>query len=131
MNPVLAMRLKKDFPALFRPGISCDILDGWEPILRRLCVDLQHEKDLAFTQVKEKYGGLRVYTTWSTKQLEKRLEAAEAESFETCETCGKDGQMRTTRANSGDGWMFVACQGCFDLAVAKGSAEPESEDSDS
>lgn len=116
MRDELENRLKADFPALFKQRCSCDIGDGWEPLLRRLCVDIQHEKDLSFSQIKEKFGGLRAYTDGGSDEAFERVDKAEEESFWTCEQCGKDGQLASTAS----GWLFTACQECLDLHNANG-----------
>jgi hypothetical protein len=115
MRKELEARLKADFPALFRLGCTCDIGDGWEPLFRRLCVDLQIHKQLAFSQLKEKWGALRVYTTGGAGVRE-RLAEAESESLGTCEKCGEDGRLAATSS----GWQFVTCQECLDLRIADG-----------
>ncbi|KAJ6585499.1 hypothetical protein B0H19DRAFT_422205 [Mycena capillaripes] len=116
MREELEERMKADFPALFKLGCSCDIDDGWEPLLRRLCVDIQHEKTARFTQIKEKFGGLRAYTSACSDEVSKRVHKAEEESFWTCEQCGKDGQLASTTS----GWLLTCCQECLDLRTANG-----------
>ncbi|KAJ7820274.1 hypothetical protein B0H13DRAFT_2130455 [Mycena leptocephala] len=117
MREELEARLKSDFPTLFQGGCSCDIDDGWEPLLRRLCADIHHNKTLRFVQIKEKFGGLRAYTSGATSDdVYKRVHEAEAESFWTCERCGKDGQLAKTES----GYSFTACQECLDLDIANG-----------
>ncbi|KAJ7490541.1 hypothetical protein FB451DRAFT_621506 [Mycena latifolia] len=130
MREDLEARLKADFPALFELGCSCDIGDGWEPLLRRLCVDLQSKPKLRFTQIKEKFGGLRAYMQGDGSIYERVAEAAE-ESFRTCEKCGEDGRLAAT--DSG-GWYFTTCQECMDLLMANGRMAhwvKQLEDSDS
>ncbi|KAJ6622585.1 hypothetical protein B0H10DRAFT_891350 [Mycena sp. CBHHK59/15] len=61
----LEERLNADFPYLFADGCSCDIGDSWEPLLRRLCVDLKPKTKLRFIYIKEKFGGLRAYISHS------------------------------------------------------------------
>lgn len=113
----LESQLKADFPTLFELGCSCDIADGWMPILRRLCDDLQHQKELRFTQIKEKFGGLRIYTSGSLNmEVYKRLNAAEEEAFKTCERCGDEGRL----ARTDSGWQFTTCQLCLDGQKANG-----------
>jgi hypothetical protein len=117
MREELEERLKAEYPILFELGCSCDIDDGWEALLRRLCEDIHHEKTVKFTQIKEKFGGLRAYTTACSKEIDERLQEAEIESFWTCEKCGEDGQLASTTS----GWLFTACQDCLDLRKANGT----------
>jgi hypothetical protein len=71
-----------------------------------------------FKQIKEKYGGLRAYTTCGTAEIDEKVDQAEEESFQTFESCGKEGELAATAS----GWDFTACQGCFDLANGVTSA---------
>jgi hypothetical protein len=56
-----------------------------------------------FDQVKEKYGGLRVYFSGGDEYIEGLVSMAEAISYKTCEVCGNKGE-----ANKG-GWISVLC----------------------
>lgn len=56
-----------------------------------------------FTQIKEKYGTLRLYMTSTSDEMDEYTDAAEKASHNTCETCGKYGQVR------GGGWLYCAC----------------------
>ena len=55
------------------------------------------------SQVKEKFGGLRVYLTSSTDEMEQAIRQAEEESFKTCEICGEPGALRR------GGWLATLC----------------------
>jgi hypothetical protein len=107
--------------------------DGWYQLIDNLCSRLQFDTDtngypqVEFTQVKEKFGGLRAYYTSvpSKKNLEEnkkypgRLERMfgvqegvisvfEQLSEQTCEVCGKmDGVMQT------EGWIYTRCPECM------------------
>jgi hypothetical protein len=65
-------------------------------------------KSLTFiniVQIKEKFGGLRLYTNKScTERQEIEKEFAYSLSFNTCEECGKEG----TTSNSG--WIRTLCE---------------------
>jgi hypothetical protein len=119
MRKELETKLREDFPTLFNElQDPCCIDDGWELLLRRLCRDIQHDKTVRFKQIKEKYGGLRAYTTGGTAEIDEKVDQAEEESFQTFESCGKKGELAATAS----GWDFTACQGCFDLANGVTSA---------
>lgn len=45
------------------------------------------------TQVKEKYGGLRLYLTVSTKEMDELISKAEEDSLHICEECGAEGKL--------------------------------------
>ena len=59
-----------------------------------------------FTQVKEKFGQLRIYMSRSDEDIEQVIYRAMEASMRTCEDCGKPGQ----RYN--EGWMRTSCQKC-------------------
>lgn len=89
---------------------SVDCGPGWWGIIRRLDAGLKEiAPDYQVMQVKEKFGGLRYYVTGIPRDVwEKASEldrAAEAESFETCEECG-----RPASTSSGRGyWIRTLC----------------------
>lgn len=100
-------------------GFECG--DGWYDLLYQLFenleevvkkLDLTKEPDFGTTeifkfcilQVKEKYGGLRVYTNWETEEIADLISNAEKESFNICEVCGSPGKLRTDV-----GWIKVYC----------------------
>jgi hypothetical protein len=90
---------------------------GWEQIL----VDLDHafvmitgmgtdeHRKIEILQIKEKFGGLRIYCRAPElnekvgRELSKAVARAEQKSFETCEVCGKPGN------KGGDGWIKTFC----------------------
>ena len=88
-------------------GFECG--DGWLPLLEGLFAQIdkivreEGLEDFAITQVKEKYGSLRVYTNYSTNAIDTAIDAAEDESERTCEVCGQPGKLYT------DGWMMTRC----------------------
>lgn len=79
--------------------------DGWIPIIERLCDDLSHyvmEHNVSgfrITQIKEKFGDLRVYFRYDdafrerTAALLNLTDAAAREAFVTCEVCGHPGSL--------------------------------------
>lgn len=68
------------------------------------------------SQVKEKFGTLRMYLDWSTDEMEDIVDEAEAKSAVTCANCGHVGQLR------GGGWLLTLCDKC---AISKdGSVRP-------
>jgi hypothetical protein len=77
--------------------------DGWFDILWRLGEDLEslvREFEAAtgqkfeVLQVKEKFGGLRIYVSEANDAIRQRLERAISESFRTCEVCAQQGERR-------------------------------------
>ena len=69
---------------------------GWADLVRRF---YNAREALGTTvgvmQVKEKYGGLRIYTDYMHDELDEIITELERESFTICEECGEPGQLRT------------------------------------
>ena len=82
--------------------------EGWWDIVDRLVSDLL---DMGWSgqlcDVKEKFGGLRFYINDGTDEMHYRIDAAEEESFKTCEICGKPGSPR------GGSWIKTLCSDHF------------------
>lgn len=85
-------------------GFECG--PGWFQILNTLGAVLE-AAGITAVQVKEKFGGLRVYTAGTTPEATAAIRAAEAASETTCELCGVPGV--NVVANY---WMSTRCTGC-------------------
>ena len=99
-------------------GFECG--DGWYSILDALFERMAHHashsasKKIVITQVKEKYGSLRVYYISNDPILEAFVDLAESLSERTCEVCGCPGKM-TVNATK---WIRVRCQQHEDTSTA-------------
>lgn len=91
-------------------SIQCD--DGWFDILLDLCTKLNAYiqtlpdnigKEIVISQIKEKYGTLRVYLSHYDDVMDKMIEETEEKSAHVCELCGKEGRLR------GKVWFYTAC----------------------
>lgn len=106
--------------------------EGWYNILDTLCDSIQNHIDneryriklhkemgklppdapdypqIEFTQVKEKYGGLRVYLNYYDQYIDGLIHMAEMMSYCTCENCGNPGKPNE------EGWITTLCQPCRD-----------------
>jgi adenine-specific DNA methylase len=130
MKKELDEKLCADFPLTFRdrhgdmrktamcwgfPG------DGWEPLIRKgaekiepriqQLIDEGREKDggrFTSTQIKEKFGTLNWYFTYSDPIINAAIDEAEKASETICEECGKEGKTRD------DGWILTLCDRCHD-----------------
>jgi hypothetical protein len=110
-------------------GIECN--NGWYELLSSVCWRIfQHERNITdririrsendkqnnqsdldyipvkFDQVKEKYGGLRVYFTGGDDYVDGVVGMAEEYSYKVCEVCGNAG-----KPNKG-GWITTLCDNC-------------------
>lgn len=81
---------------------------GWHGLIDTLYdhLDRPVSHGIQITQVKEKFGGLRVYSNQTNDDFEWLLSGLETLSLETCEICGKPGIPR-------DGaWIKTLCDQC-------------------
>jgi hypothetical protein len=110
-------------------GIECN--DGWYEILSSVCWRIfQHEQNISeriavrnkcgtpndqsdldyvpvkFDQIKEKFGGLRIYFSGGDDYVEGIVSMAEEMSYKICEVCGNSG-----KPNKG-GWITTLCNSC-------------------
>ena len=77
---------------------------GWWPTMFDLDEALARtDPDAEYVQVKEKFGGLRVYTSALSDEGHAAIRDAEERSYKTCETCGRDGVLRK------GGWVLTLC----------------------
>lgn len=123
MSPELEKKLVEKYPSLFRDRerppteslmcFGCECEDGWYDIIDRLCDNLnrhaendwKYEEPLRFTQIKEKFGGLRAYTAGSDDYVDGTVDMAESLSYRTCEVCGDRARIK----NSGM-WLKTLCE---------------------
>lgn len=96
--------------------------DGWFSILDDLGKQLQalieaepEEKRRRYrvVQVKEKFGGLRVYLDRYVEAMSDAIDAAERASTTTCERCGDPGSICTV------GWVQTLCNPCRAVVETK------------
>jgi len=100
--------MQEKFPKMFTEpygGFCCG--EGWWPILRSLCGQIQHQIDwkakqghavpqVVVTQIKEKFGGLRFYYDGGNEYIDGLVSMAESWADYTCETCGEPARKKTT-----------------------------------
>ena len=110
-------------------GIECN--NGWYELLSSICWRIfQHEQNISeriavrnkfgtqndqsdldyipvkFDQIKEKFGGLRIYFSGGDDYVEGIIDMAEEYSYKVCEVCGNSG-----KPNKG-GWITTLCNNC-------------------
>lgn len=87
---------------------------GWYGIIFPIIAYIEeynkkHEDNpIIIYQIKEKFGGLRFYTSYSTPELDKMIEEAEDWSFLICENCGSPVNVTT----KGPNWITTLCDKC-------------------
>ena len=105
---------KKDLKEPFELfGIECS--KGWvgiiEPILtyiKEYNIGKEKDEQIEIHQIKEKFGTLRVYTSFETKELSDLILEAEYQSTRTCELCGSQKNVGHTVG----GWITTCCEKC-------------------
>lgn len=126
MKPTLDAALCRKFPLLYRRrgdsiydtcmgwGFECG--EGWfalihdlsarlEPLIAKLKAEGMPDDELpCAAQVKEKFGTLRFYMNFETREMSDLISEAENLSGKVCEVCGSPGKRR------GEGWVATRCE---------------------
>jgi hypothetical protein len=127
MNKFLQTSLFEKYPDFFKGhklsskesclarGLECQ--DGWFDLIKSACAVIEHynkERErlsgempqFEFTQVKEKFGGLRMYCSGSDDYIRGVIDLAETLSYKVCEITGKPGKVCISET----GWYKTLCQ---------------------
>jgi len=126
MNTDLEKNLSEKYPQLFSDSnkppteslmcFGCDHGDGWFFIIEAMCHlidqyikngDWKHEYPYKFVQIKEKFGGLRVYDHGADDYIRGVIDMAESLSYRVCELCGSSG----SKFHFGM-WVKTLCGAC-------------------
>lgn len=102
--------MSEEKKVLVRPHVDwlAGIGKGWHSIVQSLIDDANAEPDCQILQVKEKFGGLRFYTSGASPKLNKLIEAAEEASNSICEFCGNPGEHKDIGH-----WIKTSCETCL------------------
>lgn len=94
---------------------------GWNNIVKPVIEYVEaynknklQDEQICFTQIKEKYGQLCIYTNFVTKELEELINKAEDEASHTCEYCGSKEDVGCTLY-----WNMTICHRCLKDMVNK------------
>ena len=79
---------------------------GWAPLIEaaEVVVGIYAPPDTKITQIKEKFGYMRIYTDRSTPELNAALIALEEASTRICIHCGRPSKIREIK-----GWYTNRC----------------------
>lgn len=81
-------------------------MPGWAKIALPV-IDRCESDKIVICQIKEKFGGLRIYTDINASEdLYVMIDRAESDSLTVCMKCGKPGQ----RNARGTGWLLTLCE---------------------
>lgn len=91
--------------------------DGWFDLIYQLCEGVKKiaPSDFRFSQVKEKYGRLCLYTNYSIPAIDDIIEEAEEKSLTICEECGQSGKL----IESSTHWFRTRCDKCWEKEPRK------------
>lgn len=120
MRQDLEESLVKAFPQLFADcngdpaktcmAFGCSCGDGWYNLIYDACYRMMEsglQPETTFLQIKEKFGGLRLYMAGATPEIAAIAETAEEESYKICDNCGSHEDV-TSEGN----WVATLCKKC-------------------
>jgi len=68
---------------------------GWARLIHKVFDKLEEYPNIIIDTVKEKWGGLRIYTAPMHEDFDRFVISVELESFKICEECGRPGNLRS------------------------------------
>jgi len=83
-------------------GVECE--DGWYDLINNALFAIQQQydqleesekEDTCIIQIKEKFGGLRLYMSQTTDAMDDIIRTAESTAYKTCEVCGATDNIAT------------------------------------
>ena len=87
-----------DIPVYTR--CSCDCPPGWFDLVATTLLRIKNmstDTDFCVAQIKEKFGGLRLYTYGSTEEIDALINEVETLSYEVCQDCSSTDMVTTSR----------------------------------
>ncbi len=96
--------LRERYPELFKTYLKDRVIEvgkGWRGIVERVLAAIDGQAELI--QIKEKFGGLRVYVRKGSGAVDEAIEQAEMDALYTCDVCGEDGRLGF------EGFIAVRC----------------------
>jgi hypothetical protein len=71
--------------------------------------NIYNDRKIEVIDIKEKWGGLRIYLSYYLPELESLIDKAEKLSYKTCEECGTTENVTTEQVT---GWYRTLCENC-------------------
>lgn len=92
-------------------GFMCE--KGWHELIIELLDKLQKIENrehlgMTITEIKEKYGELRVYISHGTDEMFELIDWYTEKSKTVCEICGEPGKLHKVK-----GWLMTRCNNCL------------------
>lgn len=96
-----------------RTRLGAYVGDGWKPVVIEAVQQIrQLNPDVELIQIKEKFGGLRLYCSGDgNEQVREIIRDAERKCDTVCEDCGATDGV-TTGVNPGRYWVRTLCPAC-------------------
>jgi hypothetical protein len=97
-------------------GIECR--NGWKKLLTEFFEELDKlelPEGFMIDQIKEKWGGLRIYTNIWNESINKLITKYERIADVTCENCGHD----NAKLRKSNNWLVTLCDKCQEAREAK------------
>lgn len=94
--------------------------DGWIPLIeeaktiiakynQKLKEEDLDTEPLEFIQIKEKWGGLRIYLNYYVPEIAEQIHELEGKSLYICEHCGTN---KNVKRDWTHGWIMTLCDKC-------------------
>lgn len=94
--------------------------DGWIPLIeeaktiiakynQKLKEEDLDAEPLEFIQIKEKWGGLRIYLNYYVQEIADQIHELESKSLNICEHCGTN---KNVKRDWTHGWIMTLCDKC-------------------
>jgi len=120
-------QLRLQFSTIFSQRFSISIDHGWQKLIKQMLEEIMLQPDhnlIQITQIKQKFGALRVYFDGVASDIIKQIiKRTEEKASHTCEFCG----CNTARLAWIGRWQMVCCESC---EVEKKPPESSSDDED-
>jgi len=92
---------------------GCETADGWFDLIYQACQEikkvLKEDDTFVFDQIKEKFGGLRLYCSTTNDEAYKIADSYEEKSYKVCEYCGSQDDVESKGL-----WIKTLCKKCRD-----------------
>lgn len=118
-NPVISYMYDPDANYTFSTyGVECD--DGWYDVIIPTLIKIagiDQEKAIRIFQIKEKFGGLRIYMEFPDDhdfytKVSELISNAEHDSMFICELCGSDEDVTTASISEKRSYIRTLCSIC-------------------
>jgi hypothetical protein len=103
--------MKPDGANILSDHFECE--KGWHLLINEALrkieeIIIRDDLDIQIMQIKEKLGGLRIYLSSTTDEIDSIIKEAEGKALRTCEICGSPGRFLSTFT----GWYVTRCKKC-------------------